>query len=535
MPQFQPIRPLFVAPKSASSYQQTAPNLPKKRNSDRRAPRACSVSPIDTSFKASLKASFSAADEDEYESGSSSSGVSPIEDLHRPQRSQFQVQGGLPFNTTASDNAKTSHPSEAPLAQERKRRAYSPNDGLPTTTSRFPDEISWKYQSSKVNNISSTIYGINYTGSPPTLMRDPSRRVAPLVNPRGGQGHDPNHIDADDYNQSTTISDANRSQGMAPLISISKQIIQIGSDRQTSITGSSKQSLETTISDDEIRTQLSPSLNELIKSNEGAESPGKGLRDIAKPAALATYTRKGITQPRHSSDREGKKHVLRVRPVFEIDASRSGDSQIGPPHDRQGQPQWNRSHFADQPPSRFSDTSCSTTTFDSPPSTPEKKFESRMGIPSLSIGSRKKPVQVPSMQSLNAIRRKPTPSEAQRSSSLNNEAQGYEKPLPKSPPEAQAVTRVASLEAKLEALRRRRTNLQTIVDELTSVTQRSPIAYDLASRQKMKRTIEGISNEISGVGKEEHETGLQLHRAWKREEETSTYENSSLWVKRLAS
>ena len=119
--------------------------------------------------------------------------------------------------------------------------------------------------------------------------------------------------------------------------------------------------------------------------------------------------------------------------------------------------------------------------------------------------------------------------------SVNDVDQWKDKPLPKSPPEAQAVTRVASLEAKLEALRRRRTNLQTVVDELTNVTQRSPIAYDLASRQKLKKTIDGLSNEISGVGKEEHETGLQLHRAWKREEQTSTYESSPLWVKRLAS
>lgn len=532
MPHCQPIRPLFVTPKTASSNQQTAPTLPKKRNSDRRAPRAHSVSPIDTSFKAS----FSTADKDQHESGSSSSDVSPIEDLHRPLQSQFQVQGEPPFSTTTTENAESSRPSNVPLARARNRQADSPDDGLFTTTSRSLDDISQKYPYSKTNNINSkTRDDVNYTGSPPKLMRDPGQRAAHLANQREGQGCGPNHVGADAGTQSAQRSDANRSQGMAPLLSISKHIIQIGSDRQIPTTHLSKQTLETKIQDDQSQTQLRRGLNEPMQSKEGAKSPRTGYPDITRPAVLASNARKGVIQPRYSSDRENKNHASRKWPKFEMGASRSGKSPTAPAQDHQWQTQWNRSHFGDQPSSRFSDTSCSTITYDSPPSTPEKNFERRVGTPSLSVVSRKKLAEAPSMQSLNTIRRKPTPSEAHRSLSLNNEAQGNEKPLPKSPPEAQAVTRVASLEAKLEALRQRRTNLQTIVDELTNVTQRSPIAYDLASRQKMKKTIDGLRNEISGVGKEEHETGLQLHRAWKREEETSTFESSPLWVKRLAS
>ena len=197
--------------------------------------------------------------------------------------------------------------------------------------------------------------------------------------------------------------------------------------------------------------------------------------------------------------------------------------------------QWTSCHVGAQPPSRFSDTSCSTVANDSPPSTPELNFERRVATPASSIVSRKKPVQIAGMRSPNLPRRKPTPSEVQLCMGLNNENQGISKPLPKSPPEAQAVTRTASLEAKLETLRRRRANLQTVIQELTSVAQRSPITYDMASRQKMKHTIDRLGKELSEVGKEEHETGRQLHRAWKREEHTSSYESSSLWVKRLAS
>lgn len=531
MPERQPIRPLFVSPNTTSSYHKPMPNPPNKRNSNRSAPRAWSVSPVDTSFEASI----STADDDEYESASSSSGVSPIEDLHRPLRNQFPVQGKPLFTTTALENNKISYPSVAPLAHTRSKQAYSTNEGSSPTSVRSQDDKSRKYPSSKVNNISSMISGINDTGSTPGLMKDPDRRVAPFADHRGGHDRVPDNTDTHACTQNTTAFDVNRSQGIPPLFSISKQIIQVGSNRQTPSADSSKRSLETTIQDDQSHTRRRPGLNKSTKSAEGAESQSKGPADITQAAALAIHTKKGISQPRYSDDKESKDHGLRMRPAFEMRGNKSGKSIIVTPQDGQSRAPWNRSHFVDQPPSRFSDTSCSTTTFDSPPSTPEKNFESRSGSPSLLVVSRKRPVQVPRMQSPNTIRRKPTPSEAQRSLSLNNEAQGTEKPLPKSPPEAQAITRVASLEAKLEALRRRRSNLQTVVNELTSVTQRSPIAYDAVSRQKLKKTIEGISNEISGVGKEEHETGLQLHRAWKREEQTSTYENSSLWVKRLAS
>lgn len=109
------------------------------------------------------------------------------------------------------------------------------------------------------------------------------------------------------------------------------------------------------------------------------------------------------------------------------------------------------------------------------------------------------------------------------------------KSLPKSPPEAQAVTRVASLEAKLENLRRRRSNLRTVILERTNVMQLSSTTYDIASRHEIKRAVDGLHEELAEVIKDEHETGLQLHRAWKRHDTDSAYEHSSLWVKRLAS
>lgn len=191
-------------------------------------------------------------------------------------------------------------------------------------------------------------------------------------------------------------------------------------------------------------------------------------------------------------------------------------------------------HLEDQPPSRFSATTYATTAYDSPPATPEMSSESPVATPHSSILHRKRPVPLAGAPNSRLTTRKPTPSELSKSFHADEEGR-FSKSLPMSPPEAQAVTRVASLEAKLDNLRYRRANLKTVLHELTHVVQPSSIAYDMASRQEIKRTVDGLDKELAAVVKEEHETGLQLHRAWKRQDNGSAYENSSLWVKRLAS
>lgn len=192
-------------------------------------------------------------------------------------------------------------------------------------------------------------------------------------------------------------------------------------------------------------------------------------------------------------------------------------------------------HLEDQPPSRFSATTYATTAYDSPPVTPETNTESPMLTPPLSILNRKRPVPVAIAPNPKITARKPTPSDMRKSAAADAAGRRNEKSLPQSPPEAQAVTREASLQAKLDDLRRRRHNLKTVIYELTNVVQPSSIAYDMASRQEIKKTVDGLKKELSEVIKEEHDTGLQLHRAWKRQDATCSFENSSLWVKRLAS
>ena len=187
-----------------------------------------------------------------------------------------------------------------------------------------------------------------------------------------------------------------------------------------------------------------------------------------------------------------------------------------------------------QPQSRFSATTYATTAYDSPPTTPEMNQDVTMQSPASSILDRKRPVPAAGVAlNAKATARKPTPSQV----STSKQAEGnvrQEKCLPKEPPEEPKISRVESLQAKLDALRRRRGNLQTVIHELTNVVQPSSIAYDIASRQEIKRTVDGLGKELSEVIKEEHETGLKLHRAYKRHDDAAS-EPTHLWVRRVTS
>ena len=193
-------------------------------------------------------------------------------------------------------------------------------------------------------------------------------------------------------------------------------------------------------------------------------------------------------------------------------------------------------HLQDQLPSRFSSTTYATTTYDSPPDTPElvshSPAMSTISTTPNSILNRKRPVPPAGIPNSKVTARKPTSSE---SGTPKQVPEGKQKSLPKSPPEVEATSRIASLEAKLDNLRQRRSNLQTIIHELTNVVQPSSIAYDMASRQEIKRTVDGLKRELAEVVKDEHETGLKLHRALKRDDEFSAYEPTSIWVRRVTS
>ena len=193
-------------------------------------------------------------------------------------------------------------------------------------------------------------------------------------------------------------------------------------------------------------------------------------------------------------------------------------------------------HSQGQPRTLFSSTTYAVSTYDSPPTTPEVGSNSpafsTMSTTPNSILNRKRPV--PPAGSINSkiTNRKPTPSELGKPKQT---PEGRRKSLPKSPPEVEATSRISYLQAKLDDLHQRRRNLQTVIHELTNVVQPSSIAYDIASRQEIKKTVEGLSGELAEVIKDEHDTGLKLHRALKRDDEFAAYEPTSIWVRRVTS
>jgi hypothetical protein len=136
--------------------------------------------------------------------------------------------------------------------------------------------------------------------------------------------------------------------------------------------------------------------------------------------------------------------------------------------------------------------------------------------------SRKRPVPS-AVAPVKKPSRKPTPSEATND-------------LLQCPPEQQAQNRIEILEARKDYLTRRKRSINTMIYELTQVIQPSPIAYDLAAREEVKKTVASLNNELADINKEEHEIGMKLFRARRKRDEQGFYGGSSgLWVKRVTS
>lgn len=187
-------------------------------------------------------------------------------------------------------------------------------------------------------------------------------------------------------------------------------------------------------------------------------------------------------------------------------------------------------NLEEHPTSRFSSTSYASTELDSAAESPRDSVaETQSTENNSSIMSRKRPVPT-GIISGKKPSRKPTPAQVQ----VPEEA--TTKPLPECPPEKQAENRIEALEARRETLARRKGNISTIIDELTHVIQPSSVAYDLAAREEVKRTVASLNNELADINREDHEIGLKLFRAYKkRDEQDCRAGSTSLWVKRVTS
>lgn len=108
------------------------------------------------------------------------------------------------------------------------------------------------------------------------------------------------------------------------------------------------------------------------------------------------------------------------------------------------------------------------------------------------------------------------------------------KSLPKSPAEAASVDRISGLQARIDDLTRRRDNLQESIRQMTELMPRvGERGAETRRREEEKRKVEILKDELADVSKEQHELGLKLHRAYKRQEREAAYEPNSLWVRRV--
>ncbi|KAL8947721.1 MAG: hypothetical protein Q9222_006030 [Ikaeria aurantiellina] len=291
------------------------------------------------------------------------------------------------------------------------------------------------------------------------------------------------------------------------------------------------------ISDGSTPTQEKFTQPSIVVNDNESREPTAPAR-VESPLSVITQINHGVepTMPsslspddmrsplaRHPSTEGLKMTPQPPTPEATPNSSREGQGTDGPSNN-DFQASFENLNLQEQPKSRFSATTYATTAYDSPPATPETYHESPMPTPPSSILNRKRPVPVAGIPN----KRKPTPSEAESARDRR-----HSKTLPKSPPEMEAQDRVASLQAKLDNLRRRRINIQAVVHELTNVVQPSSIAYDMAARKEVKKTVDDLNADLSEIMKEEHETGLKLHRAWKRQDKSSAYEPTTLWVRRV--
>lgn len=146
----------------------------------------------------------------------------------------------------------------------------------------------------------------------------------------------------------------------------------------------------------------------------------------------------------------------------------------------------------------------------------------------LSIMSRKRPVPNTNPPGMKPTR-KPTPSQ------ISDDGASTRAPSV-CPPEQPVENRMELLEARRDTLARRRTNIDTIIHELTQVIQPSSVDYDMAAREEVKKTVASLNAELAEIKREDHEIGVKLLRLWKKRDEQDLYGGStSLWVKRVTS
>ncbi|KAF2280071.1 uncharacterized protein EI97DRAFT_447674 [Westerdykella ornata] len=211
----------------------------------------------------------------------------------------------------------------------------------------------------------------------------------------------------------------------------------------------------------------------------------------------------------------------------------------------------------DGPVSRFSWTTYnSSTTYQqsqhSPPPSPPPPLPTsaaaldQQPLPAASsILNRRRPVP-PASEKVTA--RKPlastTPSPSAQSSTMRTNdppsprsPSGFstktQKALPRPPTELSAADHVDILEAQMEDLRIRRSNVHRLLQDLNNQAPPNPLITDFKTARMVEKRKKEFEDELAEIRAEEHGVGLRLHRALRKREREDPNAGSAIWVRRV--
>lgn len=108
-----------------------------------------------------------------------------------------------------------------------------------------------------------------------------------------------------------------------------------------------------------------------------------------------------------------------------------------------------------------------------------------------------------------------------------------QKALPRPPTELTAADHVDILEAQMEDLRIRRSNVHRLLHDLNNQAPPNPLITDFKKARMVERRKKEFEEELAEIRAEEHGVGLRLHRALRRREREDPGAGSAIWVRRV--
>jgi hypothetical protein len=108
-----------------------------------------------------------------------------------------------------------------------------------------------------------------------------------------------------------------------------------------------------------------------------------------------------------------------------------------------------------------------------------------------------------------------------------------QKALPRPPTELSAADHVDILEAQMEDLRIRRSNVHRLLQDLYNMAPPNPLITDFRRMRLVDKRKKEFEDELAEIKREEHDVGLKLHRAWRKRENMDPGTESVLWVRRV--